>query len=199
MTVSHRYRNFGKRASAQPKNESFEQEAFEEEKLKSFEAGYQAGWDDAIKAKSEEKANISAEFGQNLQDISFTYHEALTKLTSSMEPVMKEIISKLLPEIVQQALAVHIIEQLKTMLNEHVTHPIEIVVAASNVETVRELGAEKITAPFEVVSESSLGEGQAFVRVGDSERQVDLDSVVSGVASAMKAFFHEAKEVTDHD
>lgn len=194
MSVSHRYRNFG--GAKKPPAEEVESasEAMEDQKLQAFEAGYQAGWDDATKAQAEDKERISAEFGQNLLDMSFTYHEALSKLTLSFEPVMKQIIEKLLPELVRTALGAHIIEQVQAMIDDHAHRPIEIVVSAPNAETVKSIAGEKLTEPFQVIAEDSLGEGQAFVRIGDSERQVDLDTVVEEVSKAMAAFFDESAQ-----
>lgn len=197
MAVSHRYRNFGKAGPASPQPPASNEEAIEDLKLQSFETGYQAGWDDAIKAQAEDQAKIGAELGQNLQAISFAYHEALTKLTGSMQPVLEQMIHKLLPEMAQNALGAHIVEQVMSLANERISGPVEIVVADANVEKVAMLAGESLTEPFEVVGESSLGEGQAFVRLGEDERLVDLDAVVSGVSEAFVAFFHEAKTGDD--
>ena len=110
MSVSHRYRNFGgakKPSGQQPESAN---ELTEDLKLQAFEAGYQAGWDDASKAHADGKEKTSAEFAQNLLDMSFTYHEALAKLTVSLEPLMKKVVEKLLPETVRMALSAHILE-----------------------------------------------------------------------------------------
>ncbi len=191
MSLSHRYRNFGGSKSEPGAKEEMSSDGIEDQKLQSFEEGYQAGWDDAVKAQADEKMKISAEFGQNLQDMSFTYQEALSKLTLSIEPVMAQIVDKLLPALARQALGAHVIEQLCEILKDCAGQPIEIVVAPASVETIKELGEKSLTDPFEVVEEASLGAGQAFVRVGSTERSIDLDSVISGVSDALSAFFHE--------
>ncbi|MEM9575668.1 MAG: ABC transporter ATP-binding protein [Pseudomonadota bacterium] len=198
MSVSHRYRNFGGSQGAVNGDLDTSSEALEDQKLQAFEAGYQAGWDDATKAKAEEKEKLTAEFGQNLLDMSFTYQEALSKLTLSLEPTMRQIIDKLLPEIVRAALGAHVFEQVQQLLKTQVGKPVEIVVNPKNVETVKTIVGSKLPDPFKIVGEDSLGEGQAFVRIGDDERQVDLDSLVSDVSKAMTAFFHESgKEQND--
>ncbi|MGC3939856.1 ABC transporter ATP-binding protein [Roseobacter sp. EG26] len=194
MSLSHRYRNLGGSKADKEASGDVSIEGLEDEKLAAFEKGYQAGWDDAVKAQSDTVAKISADFGQNLQDMTFTYQEALSKLTVSIEPIMAEIIDKLLPELVKNALGAHIIEQTCQMIKENAEQPVEIVVAPANVETVRELAQGKISAPFELISEATLGEGQAFVRIGSAEQSVDLDAVVSGISEAMTAFFHEAEQ-----
>ncbi|MEM1074347.1 MAG: ABC transporter ATP-binding protein [Pseudomonadota bacterium] len=199
MSVSHRYKNFGagKAASKQTTGQSDQTE--EDQKLAAFEAGYQAGWDDAMKAQAQDKAKVTAEFGQNLMDMSFTYHEAVSKLTSSFQPVMQQIIKKILPETLRSALSAHILEQIAELSKDHLDAPVEIVVAEGNVKSVVDLAGKKLDRPFEVVAEATLGEGQAFVRIGDTERQVDLDGVVAEVNQAMTAFFNELSEEAADD
>ncbi len=192
MSVSHRYRNFGgAKGSASPDSESAS-EALEDQKLQAFEAGYQAGWDDAIKAQAEDKEKFSAELSQNLLDMSFTYQEALSSLTVSLEPAMRQIIEKLLPEIVRTALGAHILEQIQAVLSDQVGQTVSIVVNPQNTESIKSILGETLKDPFELAGEDSLGEGQAFVRIGEEERQVDLDTVVAEVSKAMTAFFHES-------
>ncbi|WP_299779764.1 ABC transporter ATP-binding protein [uncultured Roseobacter sp.] len=194
MSLSHRYRNFGGPKVSDEPQEGTRAELTEDQQLQSFEKGYQAGWDDAVKAQADSVAKISAEFGQNLQDMSFTYHEALSKLTVSMEPVLTEIVDKLLPGVMHEALGAHVVTQLTEMISEQPNQPIEIVVAPSQVERIQELADGKLSDPFEIVTEQSLGDGQAYVRIGSVEHSIDLDSVLAGVSDAMAAFFHEAEQ-----
>lgn len=194
MSLSHRYRNFGGAKPSDEPREELSTEATEDQQLQSFENGYQAGWDDAVKAQADSVAKVSADFGQNLQDMSFTYHEALSKLTLSMKPVMAEIVDKLLPSLMRGSLGVHIVDQLMEMVKEQPSQPIEIIVAPSQVETIQDIAGDKLADPFEVVAEQSLGDGQAYVRIGSVERSIDLDAVLTGVGEAIAAFFHEAEQ-----
>lgn len=192
MSVSYRYRNFGGAPEAAPSATEVESEAIEDQKLQAFEAGYQAGWDDASKAQSDARDKVSSELGQNLLDMSFTYHEALTKLTSSLEPAMQQIVEKLLPETVRAALGAHIIEQVKELLQDQMSQAVEIVVKPQNIDIVHSILKSKLKDPFKIVGEASLGEGQAFIRIGQNERQIDLDTMLAEVSKAMTAFFHES-------
>lgn len=199
MSVSHRYKNFGNKQPSAATRDTPSDEALEDEKLKAFEAGYQAGWDDSAKAESDSREKISAEFARNLQDMSFTYHEALAKLATSFEPVMRQIIGKLLPELVAGALTGHILEQLNDLIKEHAGQPIEIVVSPANAGTVESIAGDLLNEPFSIVQEPSLGDGQAYVKIGSQERQIDIDSIVSGVSEAMQAFFYEARKEQSND
>ncbi|MGZ2259710.1 FliH/SctL family protein [Roseobacter sp. A03A-229] len=194
MSLSHRYRNFGGPKVPDTQESNANVVVTEDQQLEAFEKGYQAGWDDAVKAQADSVAKISAEFGQNLQDMSFTYHEALSKLTLSLKPVMTEIVEKLLPAMAQQTLGPQIVDQLLEMIKDQPHQPIEIVVAPSNVEAIQDIAEDKLKDPFEIVAEPSLAEGQAFVRIGEVERSVDLQAILSGVSDALTAFFHETEQ-----
>lgn len=192
MAVSHRYKNFAGTKQTSTDTSSSNSEAVEDQKLQAFEAGYQAGWDDATKAQTDEKERITAEFGQNLIDMKFTYQEALSELTVSIEPIMKAIVEKLLPEAMRAALSAHILDQVASMVNASADRPIEVVVSTGNVERVTKLIARMSEEPIKVVAETSLADGQAFVRLGETERQIDLESLIEGVSKAVEAFFYEA-------
>lgn len=191
MSLSHRYRNFGSdNAPVAEEAESISEE-IEDLKLQAFETGYQAGWDDATKAQATQKDKISTELAQNLLDMSFTYHEALSKLTGSLETTMCQVVEKLLPDLVQSALSSQILEQVKTLLGDQIGQKVVIIVHPQNLGPVQNTLANGLPEPFEISGDDSLGEGQAFVRFGTNERQVDLDSIIQKVSKAMTAFFHE--------
>lgn len=198
MSLSHKYEDFGSFNSAMAPAQETLAEAFEDQKLQSFEEGYQAGWDDAIKAQADDKARVSAQLDQSLQEMSFTYHEALAKLTTSMRPIMEQVVEKLLPAIARDAVGSHIVEQITGMLRQAGAHPIEIVVSDEGHKTIEALLNRELTEPFSIVREPSLSPGQAFVRIGDSEREIDVDSVVNGVSEAVNAFFHQVSEEQKH-
>lgn len=192
MAVSHRYKNFSGTKQPSPDKPNSNSEAIEDQKLQAFEAGYQAGWDDATKAQTDEKERITAELGQNLIDMKFTYQEALSELTVSLEPIMKVIVEKLLPEAMRAALSAHILDQVASMVETQTDRPIEVVVSTDNVERVANLLGKSSEEPIKVVGEATLGDGQAFVRLGETERQIDLKAIIEGVSKAIEAFFHEA-------
>ena len=69
--------------------------SFEEHRLEAYEQGYKAGWDDAATAQADDHTRISAGFARNLQELSFTYHEAKGQILGSLEPLLKEMVTKI--------------------------------------------------------------------------------------------------------
>lgn len=198
MSVSHRYRNFS--VAADPSLEGIEtsQEALESEKLDSFEAGYQDGWDDAVKAQGQSDAKLTEDFVQNLQDISFTYHEAYAKLSEGMKPLLSSLVTKLLPRIAEHSIGPQITHQLAELMDRESINTIEIAVAPEKKGTIESLINEELSVPFSITAEPALSSGQVYLRVNQQEREINLDAVLEGAVSAIDAFFHtEKKEVTD--
>lgn len=191
MAVSHRYKNFAGAKPSTAEKQNSNSEEIEDQKLQAFEAGYQAGWDDATKAQSDEKERISAELGQNLIDMKFTHQEALSELTTSIEPIMKTIVERLLPEAKRAALGAHILDQVNSMVATESDRSVEVVVSADNVDRVTSLIGKISQEPIKIVGETSLGDGQAFIRLGHNERQIDLNTMIDDASKAVTAFFHE--------
>jgi len=195
MTVSHRYRDFGTRPKQPQKPADQEHlELIEEQKLQSFEEGYRAGWDDAVKAEAEDSARLNGEFAQNLQDIGFTYHEAVTKLSTALDPILTSMVERVLPRISQGTLSFHIVDQLKEIAEQALGEPIKIVLSPANEEIINSLPSTYLPEQFALKPDVSLADDEVFIQLGILERQIDFEPVIDGVSKATEAFFHEIKE-----
>ncbi len=163
-------------------------------KLAAFEEGYRAGWDDAIKAQSDDRSRISSDFAQNLQDLSFTYHEAYSQVLNAMSPLLEDIVRSVLPQIAREALGLHILDELKTHGRAIGALGVEIVVAPENAEPVRGLLDQDFGFPLRVVEDDTMGAGQADIRFGATEQQIDLSEVLASVSTALQGFMHENRK-----
>ena len=162
----------------------------EDERLRSFEKGYSAGWEDAARAHREEQDRISAEFGRALQEMSFTFHEAQSALMQEAESVLSGLVEAVLPEALQPSLGAMIRERALAVAQQTgVT--VEVVVAPENVPRVESLAAERPSPPLRVLGEPSLGAGQAFLRFGAAEEKIDLDAALADLREAVSRFAAE--------
>jgi flagellar assembly protein FliH len=168
------------------------------QKLESFEKGYRAGWDDAVKAHTEDRDRISSTFGQHLQDLSFTYNEAYGHMIAELTPLLEEMVTALLPQIAKATLGRHISETLGRMASEIGMAEVEIAVAPEKVAAVEPLLAEDFNFPVRVVADDTLGEEQADIRFGQHERQIDLGDLISSVAEAVQGFAHDKQRKLSH-
>lgn len=163
----------------------------EAEKLEAYEQGYRAGWDDAIKAQADDKTRIASDFAQNLQDLSFTYHEAYSRVLNAMSPLLQDMVNTLLPEMARQTLAPHLIEQLETLAGDIGSLKVIIAVAPGNLEAVQPLTTRDFGFPLELTADDTLGEGQADLRFGETEREIDLSDVIQSIGKSVEAFAYD--------
>ena len=167
--------------------------ALEEAKLSSYDAGYTAGWEDAAAAQSDDQGKIKSDLSRNLQSLNFTYQEARAHVLKALEPLMLEIVGKLLPELARGALAPVILQTLMPMAESLGDAPISILINPSARSAVEELLERATGLPLTIIEEPTLGEGQAYLRLGDSESLVDLDEATRKITTAVHSFFEFPK------
>lgn len=197
MSLLHRYADFGAQGEADEASVTRNADSLEDERLEAFENGYQAGWDDSTKAHQEDGERVLADVAQNLQDMSFTYHEAYGKIAQAMKPLLTQFVTKLMPAVAQMGLHAHVLQEINILLDEQADGAIELAVAPACLAPIDAILSDQMSVPFKIVAEPTLTEGQAYVRVGASEREINLDAILTATADAVAAFFDQAKKDTD--
>lgn len=199
-TISHRYRDFGDPANpgAAVAMAATQEQELEDLQLAAFENGYQAGWEDAFKAQDASSGQVSSEIAQNLQDLTFTHREAFLKLSAAMQPLMTEIVHKMLPDLAHQVLGMHILHEISELMDRQAENAIEITVAPEDTEAVQKLLNDMVRVPFALRTDALLSKGQAYLRVNTTEHEINLRAVQSGIAEAIEAFYDQTDlEITD--
>lgn len=163
--------------------------AFEEAKLGAYDQGYRAGWDDAVAAQSTDQAQITAELARNLKSLNFTYDDARNHVLAAMQPLLADIVGRLLPETARTTLAPIILERLRPLAEMASDSPVEIIINPASQTAVEAILAQPNGISARLTLEPSLGEGQAFLRLGQSETQIDLDGAISQISQALQGFF----------
>lgn len=167
-------------------------------RAEAFEQGYKSGWEDAIKAQSQDQTRISSDLAQNLQDLSFTYHEAYSQVVEGMAPLLNDMVESLLPKVARDALGLHVVELLNDLTRSYSEQPVEIVVATDNSEAVAPLLKGDFKMPVSLTEDPQLAQGQAEIRFGKVERRVDLTAVLNNIQEALRGFMHDnRKEVVN--
>jgi flagellar assembly protein FliH len=182
--------------SASPQVAGPEPAALEEERLKAFEKGYGAGWEDAARAHAEEQDAISADFARSLQGLSFTFHEAQAAFLRDVEGVLAGLVEQVLPNAVAPSLARLVGERVRARAVGQAVR-VEIVVAPENVARVERLADGRPGPPLDVKAEPSLGPGQAFLRFGSAEEQIDLDGALSELREALLRFLEDPEAAAE--
>lgn len=198
MSLAHLFQDFGTLKPAKAEKHSMTAEEIEDLKLQSFEGGFQAGWEDAVKAQAETQSHVSAGLAASLQSASFEYHELRATLNASVQNIMIHIVDTILPKAAQASLGAHIRDFVTSASQDALDCPIEIVVAPECEEAVRRVLSSELQEPFELAGDPGMSESQATIRLGNKESEIDLDKTVAEIAQAVATFFETQKsEVTD--
>lgn len=163
--------------------------ADQESRLEAYEQGYRAGWEDAAAAHAEDQRRIRVDLARSLQALGFTYQEARSHVLKSLAPLMQDMVGKLLPEMAREALAPTVLETLMPLAEQLADEPVTLVVNAGDRKAIEDLLEQATGLPVTIVEEPTLGEGQAFLRLGLQEVHIDLARATAEIAAAVRGFF----------
>lgn len=163
----------------------------EDERLHAFDQGYKDGWDDAARAHADEQGRISEELAANLQAMSFTYHDARNAVLNEMEEILKGVVERVLPSALVPSLGATIVERIRSASTDSASVEVQISVHPSNSERLTELIGDMVAPPLRIVEEPTLGDGQAYLRFGESEQKIDLEAVLQELSDAVSEFFEQ--------
>jgi len=193
MTIAHLLEDFGNAGIVQTA-QMVSDESLEEQKLVSFENGYTAGWDDAVGAQDRETSKISTTLANSLQDMSFTYHEAQSQLIESLDPMFKVLTSAILPDAMAASFGHHIVDQLTDMAKGQADQPMVISVASGEGAGVRSALTQNFSVEIKVRENPDLAPGQAYLRVGGLEREINSGALLDSIRESVDAFSFHVKE-----
>lgn len=168
--------------------------SLEEAKLASYDVGYSQGWEDALSTQSSESSKLQSELARNLQGLSFTFTEARNHVLKGFDPLMAEIVSKLLPQMARDLLGPAILEILKPISEGMADSPITLVASPLARDAIQLMVNENTDLPIVVVEEPSLTEGQVYLRLGEAENHVNLDRAVAEISMLIRSFFELPNE-----
>ena len=163
--------------------------ALEDEKLAAYDTGYRAGWDDANAAQSDDQTRMKADLARNLQTLGFTYYEARTHILKAIEPLMLQVVGRLLPQIARETLAPFVLETLMPLAEALGDAPVKLVLNPASRAPVEALLEQATGLPVVIEEEPSLAEGQVYIKLGSAEAEVDLDQATADIAAAVRGFF----------
>ena len=172
--------------------------ALDEARSASYETGYSAGWEDAVAVQATDLIRMTEEVARNLQALSFTYHEARSHVLRRLEPLLKDMVAKVLPEMARESLGHFVLEALRPVASQMTDMPVTLSLNPASRAIVEQFLAEETSLPIRIAEEPSLSEGQVFLRFEDQEIHVDLDGVILAIAGAVDSFFHFEQQEKAH-
>lgn len=171
----------------------------EEGKLASYEQGFRAGWEEAVTAQTEDVARLRSDLGHNLRNIGFGVDEARVHVLTALEPLLRAMVTRLLPEMARLSLAPIVVERLMALAGPLVDEPVSLVINPAARDAVDSALKDASDLPFSIVEEPALAEGQAYFRLGMRETKVDLTRAMAEIDGAVRAFFTLVPEADGHE
>lgn len=175
-----------------------ETEDIEAIRTAAYEAGYSSGWEDALKADQDSRRRIEAEFERNIQNLAFTYHEAVDRVRGEMKTFVEALIDGFLPEIMPDMLRAHVRSELLRIADAHAEAPIEIVASPDCRALVAEMLEAEFSLDIRLVEDESLAERQVFVRIAETEVEVNLAPLVTALRAQFGALTKPDQDASRH-
>lgn len=172
--------------------------ALEEAKLAAYDQGYTAGWDDAASAQTDEQSRMRTDLARHLQALGFSYQEARIHVLKNIEPLLIEVVSRLLPPLARITLAPLVVEGLMPLAATLADSPVTLVLNPAARPAVESLLERMTGLPLILREEPSLGEGQVYLRFGPHETEIDLDRAIADITAAVRGFFDLATQEPAH-
>ncbi|MBQ0751333.1 MAG: flagellar biosynthesis protein [Roseovarius sp.] len=191
MSIAHLLNDFGSLPQGKPV--AITDVSLEEERLEAFEKGYQAGWDDCVKSQVEDGRRITADLVQNLQDIGFTYEEVHAAIMGSMQRLLQQVTQTVLPPLSHAMLVPHVTEILHDLLESNGRQPVQITAGPADLAILRRISAEIPDLACTLTEDETLASGQVCVRLGESERALDMPDVLMRIEQAISGYFQDNK------
>lgn len=198
MTIVHLLEDFGPAASSDAPLKLVTDDALEDLRLLAFEDGYSAGWDDAVKAQTQDNAHINESLSNSLEDLSFTYQEARSQLTAELEPLFDCLTATVLPAGMVKSFGQHIVDTLRDMAKTQLDQPAVLLVPPGTGDVLETVLARDFSMPVELREDPTLAEGQAFIRVGGAERELNSERLLNSVSELIGGYLYQEKKEESH-
>lgn len=198
MSIAHLLEDFGTANTGKQTLKSMNETDLQDLRLESFEQGHTAGWKDATAAREKDHRKLSITLANNLEDLSFTYHEAYSQLLNSVRPVFQIMVDTVIPNALATSYGPKLLDEVMTMTQEILSEPARILVPPGAGPAVKGLVQANGALPVEITEDDSLVAGQALLRVGTQEGQLDTRQLTASFSDAVNTYFHHVSEEVEN-
>jgi flagellar assembly protein FliH len=130
----------------------------------------------------------------NLQDLSFTYHEAHEAVLSSLAPMVEKAVMTVLPEVARTSVGSVVVDELRRIIDTQGATKVCLVTSPDDHDTVAAMMPDDLQFPVELTTYPALTPGQVQFEFDAREREIDLSEVLGAVEQAFEAFTHETRK-----
>jgi flagellar assembly protein FliH len=167
-------------------------------RAEAFESGYSSGWEDAQKADGAARERVEAEFERNIQNLIFTYSEAVDCVRGELKSFLSAIINGFLPEIVPDLTREHVRNELLKLADDLVEAPVEIVCSPDSKALLEELLHSNAALEIRLIEDGSLAARQVYIRIAEREIEVNVTPLIEALRVQLRAVAEDVTERTSH-
>ena len=187
MTSTVLLEDFGTGTAGPALDEDSPSAPSETDRLAIYDEGYQAGWEDAQTAARDDRTRIDAEFARNLQDLSFSFHEAKVQVAQSMTPLVEALVASLFPRLKQTALADQVLAVLEPLQLEMPGPSLALRCSEEDADVLETLLGSAKSLPMKLSPEPSLMPGQVDFIFGQEKHEINVAQLGSQIEDLVKA------------
>ncbi|MEL6169690.1 MAG: hypothetical protein AAFR35_13440 [Pseudomonadota bacterium] len=158
----------------------------DETRKAAFEEGYESGWSDANTSAAADAERIREDLARNLRNLSFTYTEARAEILDALEPFLTAILARLIPQLLPEAIAAQVVEELREVAASSADIKVELRVAPEDRDPVARLMPTHAAMPVTIVAEPALASGQAMLSFATEEIEIGIDGFVETIRDAFE-------------
>ncbi|WP_438990598.1 hypothetical protein [Lentibacter sp.] len=192
MSISHLLETFEEINPEDVLGQSADDQRTDHE-LAVFERGYKAGWDDCTAAAEQSGAALSEAFAQNLNDLSFTYHEAYSALVRSIEPLVRQLVETTLPDLASDSLGQKLGAEVTALARSHAGTQLLVSCHPSRRNMVQSALPDGLSLSVSVVPDDRLTTDQITLKFSEVEREIDVAHFATQARSLIHNYFESIK------
>lgn len=164
-------------------------DAGEEARQQGYEAGYQAGWDEARLVGLREADLEAQEVSRALQALDFTFHDARAHVLKGLAPLVGEIVGRLLPQVAAETLPQLVAEAVQPYLDSASEVPVDVVLHPEQRARVERYLATTPALPVRILEMPDQPAGQVTLRLGASETRIDPAAAIAAIEQLLSLYF----------
>lgn len=168
----------------------------EDIRLNAYEKGYVAGWDDHCQQEQVDEVNRRKTIDRQIEQLTFSYHDARGHVLKSIEPVLQAILGSVLPAAARASVVPLVLEQLLPLAHSASEAPITLNVAAGTKDAYLAAFEGQVLPPINLVEVDDLPEFAARFASNALETQIDLSHAAERIQCAVQDFYQLQNEET---
>jgi len=169
-------------------------EALEDEKLKSFEDGYSAGWDDAMKAQEERGRKLSAALHEAVADATATKEEAFSAFSEVNTAFVSALLDLVFPKLAAEILSAQTIDLIAKYNMDENDVGTQLLVSHEQREVFSNFVTEQKLDGINVVASDEVCSDQVVIKFVNQEKQLDFNELLAELRSLCSHILETTKE-----